>query len=83
MKQTVAAAPIVLRREAAAAAMGISTSLFDAQVRRGRYPKPRLLSEGTTGWLYRELVACAEALPVSDLPPGPGRKGLQGGPPTG
>jgi predicted DNA-binding transcriptional regulator AlpA len=68
------APPIALRREAAAAAMGVSVSLFEAEVRRGRYPQPRKLSDGATGWLYSELVACAHALPVSDLQPGPGRR---------
>lgn len=74
------AAPIALRREEAARAMGVSVSLFDSMVAKGRYPKARLLSPGATGWLYAELLACAHALPVSDLPPGPGRKARQDAP---
>lgn len=75
--QVIQAAPIALRREAAARAMGVSVSLFDSMVAKGRYPKARLLSPGATGWLYGELLACAQALPVSDLPPGPGRRARQ------
>jgi predicted DNA-binding transcriptional regulator AlpA len=78
MKRTsttvIQAAPITLRREQASQALGISVSLFESLVRRGRMPKPRLLADKSVGWLYVELQRCAEALPVSDLPPGPGRK---------
>jgi len=66
--------PVLLRRVAAAAYMGISTALFDRLVAQGKMPKQRLISKGTTGWLRTELDACAHALPVSDLPPGPGRR---------
>ncbi|MCW5659964.1 MAG: AlpA family phage regulatory protein [Burkholderiaceae bacterium] len=68
------AAPIALRRDQASQALGISVSLFESLVRRGRMPKPRLLADKSVGWLYAELQRCAEALPVSDLPPGPGRR---------
>ena len=68
------AAPIALRRDQASQALGISVSLFESLVRRGRMPKPRLLADKSVGWLYVELQRCAEALPVSDLPPGPGRR---------
>ena len=68
------AAPIALRRDQASLALGISVSLFESLVRRGRMPKPRLLADKSVGWLYVELQRCAEALPVSDLAPGPGRQ---------
>lgn len=68
------AAPIALRREEASQALGISVSLFESLVRRGRMPKPRMLADKSVGWLYAELQRFAEALPVSDLPPGPGRR---------
>lgn len=68
------AAPIALRRDQASLALGISVSLFESLVRRGRMPKPRLLADKSVGWLYVELQRCAEALPISDLPPGPGRR---------
>lgn len=67
-------APAILRRDAAAAYMGISVSLFEQLVRRKRMPAPRQISDGTTGWLRTELEAHAHALPVSVLPPGPGRQ---------
>jgi predicted DNA-binding transcriptional regulator AlpA len=84
MKRTSAsviqAPPIAVRRDQASQALGISVSLFESLVRRGRMPKPRLLADKSVGWLYVELQRCAEALPVSDLPPGPGRRrnGAQG-----
>ena len=69
--------PAILRRDTAAAFMGMSVSLFEAEVSAGRLPKPRKLSAGATGWLLSELEACAHALPVSDLQPGPGRRSAQ------
>ena len=63
--------PAILRRESAAAFMGISTALLDRLVAQGRLPKPRKISDGATGWLTAELEAAAHALPVSDLAPGP------------
>jgi predicted DNA-binding transcriptional regulator AlpA len=75
MKPTIAtviqAAPIALRRDQASQALGISVSLFESLVRQGRMPKPRLLGDKSVGWLYVELQRCVEALPVSNLPPGP------------
>lgn len=79
----VRAEPIAVRREAAAAMMGISVSLFEAQVRKGKYPKARQLSDGCSGWLVSELQACAHALPISELPPGPGRRAPQAEQPAG
>jgi prophage regulatory protein len=67
--------PIALRREQAAAALGMSVSLFEREVTRGNLPKPRKLADRTTGWLYDELKAAAVALPVSDLlPPATGAR---------
>jgi predicted DNA-binding transcriptional regulator AlpA len=71
---TIQTPPIALRREAAAAALGMSISLFEREVTRGKLPKPRKLADRSSGWLYDELKAAANALPVSDIPPGPGRK---------
>ncbi len=65
--------PISVDRANAAAALGISESLLEALVRSGDLPPPRKLSAGRVGWLWRELQAWADARPVSDLPPGPGR----------
>jgi len=66
--------PLLVARDDAAAALGISKGTVEALVRNGDLPPPRKISAGRTGWLWRELVAWAEARPVSTLPPGPGRQ---------
>jgi predicted DNA-binding transcriptional regulator AlpA len=73
--------PAILRREGAAAFMGISVAVFERLVARGKLPKPRQISDGCSGWLYSELLAAAEALPVSQLAPGPGRQAAPGAQP--
>lgn len=75
--QVVQTPPAILRREGAAAFMGISVAVFERLVARGKLPKPRQISDGCSGWLYSELLAAAEALPVSQLAPGPGRQGVR------
>ena len=65
--------PLIVSRESAAAALGISERTLDGLVRSGDLPPPRKISASRTGWLWRELQAFAEALPVSDLAPGLGR----------
>lgn len=72
--------PAILRRDNAAAYMGISVSMFEAEVRKKRFPAARKIGDGASGWLRSELDACALALPVSDLAPGPGRRQTQGAP---
>ena len=66
--------PAILRREEAAAYMGIGTALLERLAAKGKLPKPRQISDGCAGWLRTELDAAAHALPVSTLAPGPGRK---------
>jgi prophage regulatory protein len=69
------AEPLFVDREHAAAALGgISDSTLEALVRSGDLPPPRRISQGRTGWLYRELREWAESRPVSDQRPGPGRR---------
>lgn len=68
------APPIFVAREDAAAALGVSKGTVEGLVRTGDLPPPRKISPGRTGWLWRELVAWAEARPVSTLLPGPGRQ---------
>ncbi len=75
--------PALLARDAAAAFMSLSVAQFEREVAAGRLPKPREVSKRRTGWLYTELVAAAHQLPVSQLPPGPGRKAAQGEQPNG
>ena len=66
--------PLMVSREHAAAALGISDSTLEALVRSGDLPAQRRISAGRTGWLWRELQAFAESRPVSDAAPGPGRR---------
>ena len=68
------APPIIVGREHAAAALGISDSTLEALVRTGDLLPPRQISKGRTGWLWRDLVAFAESRPVSVAAPGPGRR---------
>jgi prophage regulatory protein len=81
-REVIQSPPLMVEREAAAAALGISVRTLEGLVRAGDLPPPRKLSAGRVGWLWRELVAFAESRPVSDLPPGPGRKESQGAPTT-
>lgn len=67
-------APALLDRDAAAAFMALSVAQFEREVAAGRMPKPRQVSARRTAWLYAELVDAAMRLPVSQLPPGPGRR---------
>lgn len=69
--------PLMLAREQAAAALGISDSLLEKLVRTGELPPPRKISEGRVGWLWRDLQEFAESRPVSDLMPA-GRQSPQG-----
>ena len=65
----VQAAPLLVGRDQAAAALGISDSLLEKLVRTGDLPSPRKISEGRVGWLWRDLQMFAETRPVSDLLP--------------
>lgn len=66
--------PLMVDREHAAAALGVSDSTVEALVRTGELPPPRRISKGRTGWLWRELLEFAESRPVSDAAPGPGQR---------
>ncbi len=70
---TISTPPILVARDKAAVALGISERTFETLVAQGKLPAPRKISAGRVGWLWRELVQAAEQLPVSDLPPGPGQ----------
>lgn len=63
--------PLFVTREAAAALVGLSVTTMDAEIRQGRFPRPRQLSARRVGWSVRDLEAWAEARPPSDLPPPP------------
>lgn len=68
------APPLMVARENAAQALGISERTLETLVSTGELAPPRKISAGRTGWLWRELQAFAESRPVSDLAPGPGRR---------
>lgn len=68
------APPLLVDRDSAATALGVSDSTVEALVRTGDLPPPRRISKGRTGWLWRELQEFAESRPVSDAAPGPGRR---------
>ena len=60
------APPLIVDRNHAAAALGVSDGTVEALVRSGDLPPPRRISKGRTGWLWRELQEFAESRPVSD-----------------
>lgn len=63
--------PIILPQELAAEYVGLGLTTMEREVRKGRFPKPRKLSTGRIGWLRTDLDLWANALPISDLSPGP------------
>lgn len=73
------APPLIVPRDQAASALGISERTLEGLVAEGKIPPPRKISAQRVGWLWRELQAFAEALPVSDRPPGPGRRAAPAG----
>ena len=76
------APPLILPREHAAAALGVSESTLEKLARTGELPPPRRISDGRVGWLWRELAEFAETRPVSDLPPGPAGRAARADPTT-
>lgn len=74
------APPLILPREHAAAALGVSESTLEKLTRTGELPPPRQISAGRVGWLWRELAEWAESRPVSDLPPGPAGRAARADP---
>lgn len=76
------APPLILPREHAAAALGVSESTLEKLTRTGELPPPRRISDGRVGWLWRELAEFAETRPVSDLPPGPAGRAARADPTT-
>jgi prophage regulatory protein len=75
--------PIMVDRAQAATALGIGERTLESLVAEGRLPPPRKISAQRVGWLWTELVAAAQALPVSDHQPGPGRRSPRGEPIAG
>lgn len=73
------AAPLLVDRDSAARALGISVSTLEALVRAGKLAPPRKISAGRTGWRWSDLQAFADSLPVSDLSPPASQGGQPGG----
>jgi hypothetical protein len=60
--------PRLLNREASAAYVSASPTLFDQLVDLGLMPKPKILSRGRKAWCIRELDAACDALPTAERP---------------
>jgi predicted DNA-binding transcriptional regulator AlpA len=56
-------APRLISRTAAAAYVSVAPNTFDAMVRDGRMPKPRILSPGRKAWDLRLLDQAIDRLP--------------------
>ncbi|MVT68359.1 hypothetical protein GPL21_25005 [Bradyrhizobium pachyrhizi] len=55
--------PRLIGREAAAAYVCLSPTIFDKLVSEGRMPKPRQLSSHRKAWDVRELDVAVDSLP--------------------
>lgn len=62
-------APAAMERGTAAAYCGLRETTFEKEVREGRAPRPRKLSDRRVAWLRAELDAWLLSRPVSDLAP--------------
>ena len=62
--------PIAVRESKAAELLDIGESTLRRLKARGLLPKPRMIG-GSARYLVSELIAAAESMPVSDLPPPP------------
>lgn len=74
MNSIIHAPPLLVDQELAAQALGVSERTLENLVAAGDLPPPRKISKQRVGWLWRGLMNFAETRPVSDLPPGPGRR---------
>ena len=57
-------APRLIGRDAAAAYVSVAPNTFDAMVRDGRMPKPRILTPGRKAWDVRLLDQAIDGLPL-------------------
>lgn len=55
--------PRLISREAAAAYACVSPNTFDAMVKDGKMPKPRLLTDRRRAWDVRDLDTAIDHLP--------------------
>jgi predicted DNA-binding transcriptional regulator AlpA len=56
--------PRLIGREAAAAYLSVSPTIFDEMVRDGRMPKPKKLGERRLAWDVRAIDLAIDLLPV-------------------
>lgn len=63
--------PLFIDLETLIRITNLSESTLQREIREGRFPPPRKLSTGRSGWLYTEIELWANGRPVSDLPPPP------------
>ena len=59
-------APRLISREAAAAYLSISATLFDRMVEDGRMPRPKMLGGKRRAWDVQALDAAIDRLPIQD-----------------
>jgi predicted DNA-binding transcriptional regulator AlpA len=59
-------APRLIGRNAAAAYVSVAPNTFDAMVRDGRMPKPRILTTGRKAWDVWLLDQAIDELPLDD-----------------
>lgn len=71
MSSQTALKPVYLDKLGTCSFVSIKATTLDELVRKGQFPKPRVLSSRRVGFLVRELEAWAESRPVSDLLPPP------------
>ncbi len=57
-------APRLIGRDAAAAYVSVAPNTFDAMVRDGRMPRPRILTPGRKAWDVRLLDQAIDGLPL-------------------
>jgi len=63
--------PIIVKKDVAAVIVALSESTIDNLEKAGDFPKRRKISNGSVGYLVRELEEWAESRPTSDLLPPP------------
>ena len=69
MQAKIQVKPAYLDKQSVCDFVAVRETTLDDLVRKGDFPKPRILSARRVGWLVRELEEWAEARPVSDLLP--------------
>jgi prophage regulatory protein len=61
--------PLILKLEEVEKLTSLKSTTIFSLISNDQFPKPRRLSSGRSGWVYKEIVSWAENLPISDLLP--------------